>query len=318
MIPFSDSRRRSRSRGGQPRLVLVLGVAAVLGALFLGPVLASSQAFSALDGDRGADVAVVDDPEAYVGLDATESLEAGQRSELATVTNHLGTAATITLSLISGNGDIFATGDVAPGTDQVEVSLDPGESVAIDLNASASGTTDYRVIGTTTATTIKLERTVTIEPAPVTPGECTFSDDAVVLEHGHSSDVETTKDVVVSGHVTADIETSGDVKTTHGSRVDGDVEAGGCVVLESGSQIQGDVEAGGDVTVGSGARANGDVTSGGDVTVESGGRVDGDVEASGDIIVESGARIGGDASAGGTVTVENGGRVNGDVEEGSG
>jgi cytoskeletal protein CcmA (bactofilin family) len=296
----------------------VLGVAAVLGATFLGPVLASSQAFSALDGDRGADVAVVDDPEAYLGLDATESVEVGQRSELATVTNHLGTAATVTLTLISGNGDIFATGDVAPGTDQVEVALDPGEKVTVDLNASAAGTIDYRVVGTTAATTVRLERSVAIDPSPVTPGDCTFSDDALVLEHGHSGDVETAQDVVVTGHVTGDIETSGDVKTTHGSRVDGDVEAGGCVILESGSQINGAIEAGRDVTVGSGARANGDVTAGGDVLVESGGRVDGDVDAGGDITVESGARIGGDASAGGTVTVENGGRVNGDVEEGAG
>jgi cytoskeletal protein CcmA (bactofilin family) len=318
MNPFSNSRRRSRSRGGQPRLVLVLGVAAVIGAIFLGPVLASSQAFSALDGDRGADVAVADDPEAYLGLDATESVVAGQRTELATLTNHLGTAATVALTLVSGAGDIYASGDVAPGTDQVEVALDPGETVTVDLNASSAGTIDYRVVGTTTATTVRLERSVAIDPSPVTPGDCTFSDDALVLEHGHSSDVQTTEDVIVEGHVTADVETTGDVKTTSGSRVDGDVEAGGCVILESGSQINGGIEAGGDVTVGSGARANGDVAAGGDVTVESGGRVDGDVDAGGDITVESGARIDGDASAGGTVTVENGGRVNGDVEEGSG
>jgi cytoskeletal protein CcmA (bactofilin family) len=299
-------------------LLVILATAAIVGAVFLGPVLASSQAFSALSGDRGADVTVVDDPVAYLGLDAADSLEAGQRTELATVTNHLRTAATITVTLLSGNGEMFASGDVAPGTDQVTVSLDPGESVSIDLNASAVGTIDYRVVGTTSATTVRLERSVTIEPGAVTPSECTFDDDAVVLEHGHSSTVVTSRDVIVEGHVTADIETSGNVKTTHGSRVDGAVEAGGCVVLESGSRIQGDVEAGEDVTIGSGARANGDVTAGGDVTVESGGRVDGNVDSSGDITVESGARIGGDAYAEGVVTIENGGRGRGDVEEGPG
>jgi cytoskeletal protein CcmA (bactofilin family) len=296
----------------------VLGVVAVVGALFLGPVLASSSAFSSLAGDRGADVAVVDDPNAYLGLEATESLQAGQRNELTTITNHLGSTATVTVTLVDGsNGNIYATGDTAPGGNQVEVSLDPSESVAIDLNASSAGTVDYRVVGTTAATTVRLKRSIAIDTGVVDPGDCTFGQDALVLEHGHSEDVETTKDVVVDGHVTADVETTGDVKTTHGSRVDGDVEAGGCVILESGSQIHGDIEAGGDVTVGSGARANGDVTAGGDVTVESGGRVDGDVDAGGDITVESGARIDGDASAGGTVTVENGGRIQGDVEEGA-
>jgi cytoskeletal protein CcmA (bactofilin family) len=295
-----------------------LAVAAIVGALFFGPVLASSTAFSTVAGDRGADVAVVDDVEAYLGLDATDSLERDQRSELATVTNNLGAAATVTVTLVGGSGDVYATGDVAPGTNQVEVSLDPGESVTVDMNASTTGTIDYRVVGTTTATTVRLERSVAIDPGDVAPGACTFGQDALVLEHGHSDDVETTNDVIVDGHVTADIETTGDVRTTHGSRVDGVVEAGGCVILESGSQIHGGVEAGGDVTVGSGARANGDVTAGADVTVESGGRVDGDVEADGDITVESGARIGGDASAGGTVTVDNGGRVDGDVEEGAG
>lgn len=126
------SRRRSRTRSRRvlPLLVVFLGV------ILIGGTLLPAASYSTGAVDRGTSVGVADDPTALLALDTAAGVRIGQTDQLVVVTNNLGSAATVTLTL----GD-----DSATKADLVVDGATVGDSYTVDLAQAGSVTIDVAI-----------------------------------------------------------------------------------------------------------------------------------------------------------------------------
>jgi cytoskeletal protein CcmA (bactofilin family) len=295
---------------------MLVGAVAIISSLAIGPMLASSSAFSTLTGERGTSVTIVENKKSYLGVDAKESVRAHKQTELATLTNNLQEPATVSLELLGGSpASVSATGDTTFHDDQVEILLDPGSSASVEINATPNqDSIDYQITSTTDATSIRLERAVEIGSSIGGGGEqgrCSSLIDPLVVGKGQSDGVDTERDVRVKAKISIDIDTAGTVRIASGGRLDGNIDASNDVIVSSGARVGGDIDAGGSVCVKSGARVGGDINNGGETFVDSGGRVDGNIDSGDSVRIDPGAAAYGDIDAGGDVITH--GKVDGDI-----
>ena len=154
------------------RLALVgLAVAMVVA------VTAGTGAFSATATDRGIEVAVVDDDEAYLGIETEPVSVPGNATTtvaLATFTNRFPSAVDVSVTVTEGTDSVPTVGALAgPGT------LESGErgTLSADLtcdDSAAEARVDLEVRATGPETSVELTRTVAVacEQRP----ECTETD----------------------------------------------------------------------------------------------------------------------------------------------
>jgi len=121
------SRSRSRTNGKNWGLLVGVGVVAVL--LISGVVIAPSVAFTTGSVDRGAVAPVADDSEGFLGIDVTDSLQAGSEGRLVTVTNNLNQTLTVKVSSSATVSNSQAT-------------LGPGKSLTTDATVSCGSSTN--------------------------------------------------------------------------------------------------------------------------------------------------------------------------------
>jgi len=133
------SRSRSRSEGNNWALFLVIGVA--IGLFVSGFVVAPSVAFTTGSVDRGMTAPVADDAVGFLGIDVTDTLQAGTDGRLVTVTNNLNRTLTVGVSAsatLSNSRATLGPGDSVTTTATVGCESPPSE-LRMTITATANG-----------------------------------------------------------------------------------------------------------------------------------------------------------------------------------
>jgi len=138
-------------------------------------LLVSTGSFSAVSADRGVDVTVADDDDAFLGITLESPvLDNGRHdgTELAAIQNRFGTPLTEIEVTITGD-DTQSPKLLPQGTPDVDVpdTLGPGDNGVIEAdiqcsNAGGSGPTEdwqIHVSASSDSATVELTRTVTVE-----------------------------------------------------------------------------------------------------------------------------------------------------------
>lgn len=128
------------------------GVAVVVAAVVVLATTAGTSAFSATTADRSAEIAVVDDGDAYLAVEVTANATGNQTTATVTVANQFPSGTVLTAVTATHDGD---TRSLLPS----DGSLDPGEnSTATFENATCDGTVTISASGDDVA--VELDRTV--------------------------------------------------------------------------------------------------------------------------------------------------------------
>lgn len=157
-------RRRSRRETGLSSLLL----AAFVSVLVIGGIGLPAASFTTAETPRSASADVVDDADAAHGLDVARVVHANATDPLVNVTNRLGHAATITVSL----GETSATSgtlviDGSTVGDEATIPLGAGETRAVSVRLSETATTADSVTFHVNATSGGLQVTATNRQVPI-------------------------------------------------------------------------------------------------------------------------------------------------------
>lgn len=133
-------RSRSRSKNGGHRWALLV-VALAVGLLISGIVIVPSTAFTTGAVDRRTAAPVADDTAGFLGIEVTDSLQAGTEGRLVTVTNNLNRTLTVDVSASAVLSNSRAS--LAPGnslTTRATVGCEsPPSELSMTITASANG-----------------------------------------------------------------------------------------------------------------------------------------------------------------------------------
>ena len=135
------SRSRSRKESDKRSWALFAVVAIAGGLIVAGFVVAPSEAFTTGSVDRGTIVPVVGDDTGFLGIDVTDSLQAGGESQLVTVTNNLNRTLTVDVSASAPLSNGQAT--LAPGASMTTTATvsctSPPSELDVTVSATANG-----------------------------------------------------------------------------------------------------------------------------------------------------------------------------------
>ena len=143
-------RSRSRSRGGGTNWTLLVVVGLVAVSLIAGLVITPSVAFTTASVDRGTTAPVADNSEGFLGIDVTDSLQAGKNKEgrLVTVTNNLNRTLSVDVSssaTLSEDQAALGPGESLTTTATVRCESPPD---SLDLTITASAGEEFSGIAT--------------------------------------------------------------------------------------------------------------------------------------------------------------------------
>lgn len=120
------------------------GLAAIVLSLLVGVV--GSAAFSSTQAERGIDVAVVDDDEAYVGYDAAViNTTDGDEERLVTVTNRFDD----TINVTGADVGAGTSGNLTVGSIQRPTGIDVGDSGAIEAEINCDEVVENEAVTVT-------------------------------------------------------------------------------------------------------------------------------------------------------------------------
>ncbi|AUX08760.1 hypothetical protein AArcSl_1125 [Halalkaliarchaeum desulfuricum] len=141
---------------------------AVLGILLL---VAGTGGFSAMTADRGVDVSVVPDDEAYVGIEKVgDQVYEDDRIHLLTITNQFASEMDELSVTVDGESDVIVTGLVKPG----ETSLSPGERTNVTAECTRTterGSVELDITGEAGAASFDITREIDVDCGPTTDTE---------------------------------------------------------------------------------------------------------------------------------------------------
>lgn len=145
-------RSRSRSRGGGTNWTLLGAVGLAIVFLIAGFVITPTVAFTTASVDRGTEAPVADDSEGFLGIDVTDSLQAGSEGRLVTVTNNLNRTLSVDVSssaTLSKNQTALGPGESLTTTATVGCDSPPSE---LDMTIAASTSEGFSGVATRSAT----------------------------------------------------------------------------------------------------------------------------------------------------------------------
>jgi hypothetical protein len=157
------SRTRSRRGSGLPisRLAIFL---LVIGVVVSGATLIPSTSFTSQSAERSAQLGVVADEQAVVGLDINEEIRPGDRRHLLTVSNQFDRPATVRVTLRdTSDGTLYVNGRYAGNQATVQLA-ESGQratqeiEIRIDGFLFGSRPGELQVDAQTTATTASMQR----------------------------------------------------------------------------------------------------------------------------------------------------------------
>lgn len=138
---------------------------AVLGILLL---VAGTAGFSAMTADRGVDVSVVPDEEAYVGIEKVgDDASDGDRIHLLTITNQFASGMEELRVRVTDGDDVIETETGRPESTSVGVG-EEADVTAECTNAKRSGTVELEITGEAGGATFDVTRTVAVDCGPTT------------------------------------------------------------------------------------------------------------------------------------------------------
>ena len=143
MIRGRRSRSRSKTTDSSWALLVPVGIAAVL--IISGLLVAPSVAFTTGSVDRGTTAPLATDDNGFLGIDVTESLQAGSSGNLVTVTNNLNRTLAVDVAAsatLSNSQAILAPNESVTTTARVSCESPPSElelTVAASTNGQFSG-----------------------------------------------------------------------------------------------------------------------------------------------------------------------------------
>jgi hypothetical protein len=143
----------------------------LLGGVSSGAMSVGTGAFSSVEADRGVSVNVVDDEDAYLGLEVENRIATvGRRAEVVEITNSFAADLSLNVTVDETNEVVesVAVGDEGPG-DEFALDLAPGESEPVSITCgqveSASFTLDFS--GETDGASVEKTRTFDEIDCPV-------------------------------------------------------------------------------------------------------------------------------------------------------
>ena len=141
-------RSRSRSRGGGTNWALLGAVGLAIAFLIAGFVITPSVAFTTASVDRGTAAPLADDSEGFLGIDVTDSLQAGSEGRLVTVTNNLNRTLSVDVSssaTLSKSQTVLGPGESLTTTATVGCESPPD---SLDLTIAASADREFSGVAT--------------------------------------------------------------------------------------------------------------------------------------------------------------------------
>ena len=144
-------------------LILLLGGASS-GAMSVG-----TGAFSSVEAERGVKVSVVEDDEAYLGLDPVEEITAfGRPTKALEITNAFSTELALEVSIVNSN-DVVDEIELPGETEPAEFDIGPGESEPVKVTCDGFGDASFTLefIGEADGATV--EKTKIFDGIPVEP-----------------------------------------------------------------------------------------------------------------------------------------------------
>jgi hypothetical protein len=143
------SRSRSRNDGDNWTLLVTIGIVAVL--LISGLVITPSVAFTTASVDRGTTAPIADNSEGFLGINVTDSLQAGSEGRLVTVTNNLNRTLSVDVSSSATLSNSQAT--LGPGESLTTAATVGCESPPNNLDLTITASTNGEFSGIATRST---------------------------------------------------------------------------------------------------------------------------------------------------------------------
>jgi hypothetical protein len=196
----------------------------LLGGASSGAMSIGTGAFSSVEADRGVEVSVVDDDEAYLGLDVENRIATvGRPAEVVEITNSFADTLSLDVSVEDTNEvvDEIAVSDESPGN-EFFLTLNPGESVPVAITCGQTGEAKFTLdfSGETDGATVEKTRTFENIECPVSSVKFNGNNGNVKIE-GEFTDLE----VIINTGPRSETLSSGENKKAVIDRSGGEIDS---------------------------------------------------------------------------------------------